>query len=83
MLTVISSFAQTRVVKGKLTTFNKYPVKNVAVESKKAGSTVMTDTLGQFDFQGYQKEQANCHRYGIYIPGKPNLCHCTYVTRKQ
>lgn len=56
MLTVISSFAQTRVVKGKLTTFNKYPVKNIAVESKKAGSTVMTDTLGQFELVCNEKD---------------------------
>lgn len=56
MLTVISSFAQTRVVKGKLTTFNKYPVKNITVESKKAGSTVMTDTLGQFELVCNEKD---------------------------
>ena len=56
MLTVISSFAQTRVVKGKLTTFNNYPVKNVTVESKKAGSTVMTDSLGQFELVCNEKD---------------------------
>ena len=56
MLAVISSFAQTRVVKGKLTTFNKYPVKNVTVESKKAGSTVMTDSLGQFELVCNEKD---------------------------
>jgi TonB-dependent SusC/RagA subfamily outer membrane receptor len=56
MFTVISSFAQTRVVKGKLTTFNKYPVKNITVESKKAGSTVMTDTLGQFELVCNEKD---------------------------
>jgi len=56
MLAVISSFAQTRVVKGKLTTFNNYPVKNVTVESKKAGSTVMTDSLGQFELVCNEKD---------------------------
>ena len=56
MLAVISSFAQTRVVKGKLTTFNKYPVKNVTVESKKAGSTVMTDSQGQFELVCNEKD---------------------------
>ena len=56
MLAVISSFAQTRVVKGKLTTFNKYPVKNVTVESKKAGSTVMTDSMGQFELVCNEKD---------------------------
>lgn len=48
ILLSVSLNAQTRVVKGKLTTFNRYPVKNVMVESKKAGSTVMTDSLGEF-----------------------------------
>jgi TonB-dependent SusC/RagA subfamily outer membrane receptor len=49
LLFAVPSFAQTRVVKGKLTTFNKYPVENVEVASKKAKSTVMTDSLGQFE----------------------------------
>ena len=48
LLFAVPSFAQTRVVKGKLTTFNQYPVMNVEVKSKKAKSTVMTDSLGQF-----------------------------------
>jgi TonB-dependent SusC/RagA subfamily outer membrane receptor len=54
MVTV--SFGQTRVVKGKLTTFNKYPVQNVTVESKKAGSSVMTDSLGQFELVCNEKD---------------------------
>ena len=48
LLFSITSLAQTRVVKGEITTFNKYPVQNVEVASKKAKSTVMTDSLGQF-----------------------------------
>ncbi|MEN8202472.1 MAG: TonB-dependent receptor plug domain-containing protein [Bacteroidota bacterium] len=56
LLMMTSSFAQTRVIKGKLTTFNKYPVKNVTVESKKAGSTVMTDSLGQFELVCNEKD---------------------------
>ena len=55
-LMVTVSFGQTRVIKGKLTTFNKYPVKNVTVESKKAGSTVMTDSLGQFELVCNEKD---------------------------
>jgi TonB-dependent SusC/RagA subfamily outer membrane receptor len=51
-----SSFAQTRVVKGKLTTFNKYPVQNVEVASKKAKSTVMSDSLGQFEIVCNEKD---------------------------
>jgi len=45
----VSTLAQTRVVKGKITTFNTYPVQNVEIASKKAKSTVMTDSLGQFE----------------------------------
>jgi len=56
MLGVTGSFAQTRVVRGKLTTFNKFPVQNVTVESKKAGSTVMTDSLGQFELVCNEKD---------------------------
>ncbi len=52
----ISSVAQTRVVKGKLITFNTYPVQNVEVASKKAKSTVMTDSLGQFEIVCNEKD---------------------------
>jgi len=50
------SIAQTRVVKGKITTFNKYPVQNVEIASKKAKSTVMTDSLGQFEIVCNEKD---------------------------
>ena len=56
ILLSVSLNAQTRVVKGKLTTFNRYPVKNVIVESKKAGSTVMTDSLGEFSLVCLDKD---------------------------
>ena len=56
LLISIPSFAQTRVVKGKLTTFNQYPVQNVEVASKKAKSTVMTDSLGQFEIVCMEKD---------------------------
>lgn len=52
----LSSIAQTRVVKGKITTFNKYPVQNVEVASKKAKSTVMSDSLGQFEIVCNEKD---------------------------
>jgi len=52
----LSSIAQTRVVKGNLTTFNTYPVQNVEVASKKAKSTVMTDSLGQFEIVCNEKD---------------------------
>ena len=56
LLFSISSIAQTRVVKGKITTFNKFPVQNVEVASKKAKSTVMTDSLGQFEIVCNEKD---------------------------
>jgi TonB-dependent SusC/RagA subfamily outer membrane receptor len=52
----VQSFAQTRVVKGKLTTFNEYPVQNVEVAAKKAKSTVTTDSLGQFEIVCNEKD---------------------------
>jgi len=56
LLVSIPSFAQTRVVRGKLTTFNRYPVQNVEVMSKKAKSTVTTDSLGQFELVCNEKD---------------------------
>ena len=56
LLISIPSFAQTRVVKGKLTTFNKFPVQNVEVASKKAKSTVMSDSLGEFTIVCMEKD---------------------------
>jgi TonB-dependent SusC/RagA subfamily outer membrane receptor len=40
--------AQTQVIVGKLTVFNKYPVANVEVRSKKAKSALKSDSLGHF-----------------------------------
>lgn len=40
--------SQTRVVHGKLTAFNSYPVMNVEITSKKANATTKTDAFGQF-----------------------------------
>lgn len=48
VILITSAFAQTRVVHGRLTVYNIYPVKNVEVTSKKAKSTTKSDTLGQF-----------------------------------
>jgi hypothetical protein len=49
-------FSQTRVVKGKITAFNQYPVQNVEVASKKNKSAVMTDSLGQFELVCSEKD---------------------------
>ena len=56
LLFSLPSFTQTRVVKGKLTTFNEYPVKNVEVSSKKAKSTVTSDSLGEFQIVCLEKD---------------------------
>ena len=56
MIFTVPTFSQTRVVKGKLTTFNQYPVQNVEVASKKAQSTVTTDSLGQFEIVCNEKD---------------------------
>ena len=56
LLMAIPAFAQTRVVKGNITTFNRYPVQNVEVASKKTKSVVMTDSLGQFELVCSEKD---------------------------
>ncbi len=58
VLAVLTStvVAQTRVIHGKLTCFNRYPVQNVEVASKKAKSRTMTDSLGQFSIVCEEKD---------------------------
>ena len=56
LILAVPSFTQTRVVKGKLTTFNQYPVQNVEVAAKKAKSSVTTDSLGQFEIVCNEKD---------------------------
>jgi len=56
LLISLPAYSQTRVVKGKITTFNHYPVQNVEVTSKKAKSVVMTDSLGQFELVCSEKD---------------------------
>ncbi len=51
-----SLFSQTRVVYGKLTAYNTFPVQNIEVKSKKAKSSVLTDTLGQFSIVCQEKD---------------------------
>lgn len=40
--------AQTRVVYGKLTAYNLYPLQNIEVKTKKSKATVKSDSLGMF-----------------------------------
>ena len=55
---LLSSFvlAQIKVVYGKLTTFNTYPVQNVEVSAKKAKTTVTSDSLGQFSIVCFEND---------------------------
>jgi TonB-dependent SusC/RagA subfamily outer membrane receptor len=48
ILLASSMLAQTRVVHGRLTAFNKYPVENIEISSKKGRSAAMSDSLGRF-----------------------------------
>ena len=56
LLITLPVVSQTRIVTGKITVFNTYPVKNVEVTSKKAKSTVMTDSLGHFELVCNEKD---------------------------
>lgn len=56
MLMILPAFSQTRVVKGKITTFNQYPVQHVEVSSKKTRSAVLTDSLGRFELVCAEKD---------------------------
>jgi TonB-dependent SusC/RagA subfamily outer membrane receptor len=49
--------AQTRVVHGVLTAYNKYPVANIEVIAKKSKSTTMSDSLGNFSIVCKEKDQ--------------------------
>ena len=51
-----AAYCQTRVVKGQLTAFNRYPVANVEVSSKKAKSSVSTDGQGNFELVCNEKD---------------------------
>jgi len=56
LILATSLYSQTRLLKGRLTTFNRYPVGNVEVKSKKARSSVLTDSLGEFSIVCNEKD---------------------------
>jgi len=56
LLISFSTLAQTKVVSGVLTAFNKYPVANVEVKAKKSKSSVLTDSSGQFQIVCNEKD---------------------------
>lgn len=51
-----AAHAQNRVVYGKLTAYNSFPVMNVEVTSKKAKATTMSDSLGNFSIVCLEKD---------------------------
>jgi len=51
-----AAFAQNRVISGKLTVYNTFPVMNVEVTSKKAKATTMSDSLGNFSIVCLEKD---------------------------
>lgn len=52
-----ASYAQTRVIHGVLTAYNKYPVANVEVVAKKSKSSTVSDSLGNFSIVCNEKDQ--------------------------
>jgi TonB-dependent SusC/RagA subfamily outer membrane receptor len=57
LLFTVSGIAQTRVVHGELTAYNKYPVANIEITSKKSKSTTVSDSLGNFSIVCKEKDQ--------------------------
>ena len=51
-----ATYAQNRVVYGKLTAYNSFPVMNVEITSKKAKATTMSDSLGNFSIVCLEKD---------------------------
>jgi len=56
VLIATTVFSQNRVVHGKITVFNTYPVQNVEVTAKKAKTSITTDSLGQFAIVCLEKD---------------------------
>lgn len=49
--------AQTRVVYGKITAFNQYPLQNIQVKTKKSKAMVRTDSLGMFSIVALEEDR--------------------------
>jgi len=56
LLITSATYAQNRVIYGKLTAYNSFPVMNVEVTSKKAKATTMSDSLGNFSIVCLEKD---------------------------
>jgi TonB-dependent SusC/RagA subfamily outer membrane receptor len=56
ILFTMGTAAQNRVVHGKLTAFNQYPLQNIEVQAKKSKAIVNSDSLGQFTIACKEKD---------------------------
>lgn len=56
LLFSVASIAQTRVVTGVLTAFNKFPVANIEVKAQKSKSSILSDSLGVFQLVCNEKD---------------------------
>jgi len=73
LMTLISSLqAQERQVEGKVTTFQKYPLKNVTIVLKKAGTEFFSDSIGHFSFKSEGDEKITVSAHGFF-PEKINI----------
>ncbi|MDF1575895.1 MAG: TonB-dependent receptor plug domain-containing protein [Bacteroidales bacterium] len=51
------TLAQTRVIFGELTAYNKYPVANIEVKAQKSKASTRSDSLGNFSLVCQEKDQ--------------------------
>lgn len=56
LLIASMGFSQTRVVYGKLTAFNQYPLQNIEVLTKKSKAAVRSDSLGMFSIVCHEND---------------------------
>jgi len=57
MFLCVGLSAQTRVVYGTLTAYNKYPIQNIEVKTKKSKVSVRSDSLGMFSIVCNEKDR--------------------------
>lgn len=76
-----STIAQTRVVQGVLTAYNKYPVANIEVVAKKSKSTTLSDSLGNFSIVCEKKDQIKIKPEGFKTASRNIDKHTTDTIR--
>ena len=77
----VTSLAQTRVVQGVLTAYNKYPVANIAVSAKKSKATTLSDSLGNFSIVCKEKDQIKIKPEGFKTASRNIDKHTTDTLR--